>query len=61
MLNGPYSKIPVIFLLSLGLFVMGMAITRCILSNGTSVQVAFSSVWAQREGVSLTSTSSLHF
>jgi hypothetical protein len=48
-----HSKIRVIFLLSLGLFVMGMAIARCILSIGTSVQVALSSVWAQREAVSL--------
>jgi hypothetical protein len=47
-----WRKIRVIFLLSLGLFVMGMAIARCILSIGTSVQVALSSVWAQREAVS---------
>jgi hypothetical protein len=47
-----WRKIWVIFLLSLGLFVMGMAIARCILSIGTSVQVALSSVWAQREAVS---------
>jgi hypothetical protein len=32
---------------------MGMAIARCILSIGTSVQVALSSVWAQREAVRL--------
>ena len=52
--NRHYSKIRVIFLLSLGLFVMGMAIARCILSIGSSVEVALSSVWAQREAVSLT-------
>ncbi|CAN9346577.1 unnamed protein product [Alternaria alternata] len=46
-----WRKIRVIFLLSLGLFVMGMAIARCILSIGTSVQVALSSVWAQREAI----------
>jgi len=33
---------------------MGMAIARCILSIGSSVEVALSSVWAQREAVSLT-------
>jgi hypothetical protein len=48
-----WRKIRVIFLLSLGLFVMGMAIARCILSIGASVQVALSSVWAQRAAVSL--------
>lgn len=31
---------------------MGMATARCILSIGTSVQVALASVWAQREAVS---------
>lgn len=31
---------------------MGMAIARCILSIGTTVQVALASVWAQREAVS---------
>jgi hypothetical protein len=40
------------FLLSLGVFVMAMAIARCILSIGSSVQVAQASVWAQREAVS---------
>ncbi|KAI4626886.1 uncharacterized protein J4E87_004227 [Alternaria ethzedia] len=46
-----WRKIRVIFLLSLGLFVMGMAIARCILSIGSSVEVALSSVWAQREAI----------
>jgi hypothetical protein len=46
-------KIKIGFLLSLGVFVMGMAIARCILSIGSSVQVALASVWTQREAVSL--------
>ncbi|EMD67069.1 hypothetical protein GGP41_007003 [Bipolaris sorokiniana] len=46
-----WRKIRIVFLLSLGLFVMGMATARCILSIGTSVQVALASVWAQREAV----------
>ncbi|RAR00454.1 S-adenosyl-L-methionine-dependent methyltransferase [Stemphylium lycopersici] len=46
---GNVFKIRIVFLLSLGLFVMGMATARCILSIGTSVQVALASVWAQRE------------
>ncbi|KAH6882882.1 hypothetical protein BKA58DRAFT_464786 [Alternaria rosae] len=46
-----WRKIRVIFLLSLSLFVMGMAIARCILPIGTSVEVALSSVWAQREAI----------
>ncbi|KAH6616291.1 hypothetical protein C7974DRAFT_416442 [Boeremia exigua] len=46
-----WRKLKVGFLLSLGIFVMGMAIARCILSIGSSVQVALASVWAQREGV----------
>jgi hypothetical protein len=48
-----WRKIRIIFLLSLGVFVMAMAIARCILSIGNSAQVAQSSVWAQREAVSL--------
>lgn len=48
-----HRKIRITFLLSLGLFVMGMATARCILSIGTSVEVALASVWAQREIVSL--------
>ncbi|KAJ5038616.1 hypothetical protein J3E74DRAFT_433816 [Bipolaris maydis] len=46
-----WRKIRIVFLLSLGLFVMGMATARCILSIGTSVQVALASVWAQREAI----------
>jgi len=45
-------KLRIGFLLSLGVFVMAMAITRCILSIGNSTQVAQASVWAQREAVS---------
>ncbi|EUC47017.1 hypothetical protein COCMIDRAFT_91396 [Bipolaris oryzae ATCC 44560] len=48
---GVWRKIKIIFLLSLDLFVMGMATARCVLSIGTSVQVALASVWAQREAV----------
>jgi len=59
--NRHHSKIRVIFLLSLGLFVMGMAIARCILSIGSSVEVALSSVWAQREAVSLTTFGIPHY
>lgn len=47
-----WRKVRIGFLLSLGIFVMGMAIARCILSIGNSVQVAQASVWAQREAVS---------
>ena len=47
-----WRKIRIGFLLSLGLFVMGMATARCILSIGSSVEVALASVWAQREAVS---------
>ncbi|EOA84378.1 hypothetical protein ACJQWK_00898 [Exserohilum turcicum] len=46
-----WRKARIMFLLSLGLFVMGMAIARCILSIGTTVQVALASVWAQREAI----------
>ncbi|KAF3042448.1 hypothetical protein E8E12_009556 [Didymella heteroderae] len=46
-----WRKIKIGFLLSLGVFVMGMAIARCILSLGSSVQVALASVWAQREAI----------
>ncbi|KAF2016212.1 hypothetical protein BU24DRAFT_462393 [Aaosphaeria arxii CBS 175.79] len=46
-----WRKARIMFLLSLGLFVIGMAIARCILSIGTSVQVALASVWAQREAL----------
>ena len=49
--NGLFRKIKIGFLLSLGVFVMGMAIARCILSIRSSVQVALASVWAQREAV----------
>lgn len=52
LLSSADRKIRIVFLLSLGLFVMGMATARCILSIGTSVQVALASVWAQREAVS---------
>jgi hypothetical protein len=47
-----WRKVRIGFLLSLGIFVMAMAIARCILSIGNSVQVAQASVWAQREAVS---------
>jgi hypothetical protein len=47
-----WRKIRIGFLLSLGIFVMAMAIARCILSIGNSAQVAQASVWAQREAVS---------
>jgi hypothetical protein len=48
-----WRKVRIGFLLSLGVFVMAMAIARCILSIGNSAQVAQASVWAQREAVSL--------
>lgn len=54
-----WRKIRIGFLLSLGIFVMAMAIARCILSIGSSVQVAQASVWAQREAV--TTILSSHF
>jgi len=47
-----WRKVRIGFLLSLGIFVMAMAIARCILSIGNSAQVAQASVWAQREAVS---------
>jgi hypothetical protein len=40
------------FLLSLGLFVIAMAITRCVLSIGDTAAAALASSWAQREAVS---------
>lgn len=46
-----WTKLRIGFLLSLGIFVMAMAIARCILSIGNSAQVAQASVWAQREAV----------
>ncbi|XPS96239.1 hypothetical protein M3J09_005511 [Ascochyta lentis] len=46
-----WRKIKIGFLLSLGVFVMGMATARCILFIGSSVQVALASVWAQREAI----------
>jgi hypothetical protein len=46
-------KTRIVFLLSLGLFVMGMATARCILSIGSAVEVALSSEWATREAVRL--------
>jgi hypothetical protein len=46
-----WRKIRIGFLLSLGIFVMAMAIARCILSIGSTAQVAQASVWAQREAV----------
>lgn len=47
-----HRKIRIAFLLSLGLFVIAIAIVRCVLSIGNSAQVALASVWAQREAVS---------
>ena len=47
-----YRKVRIAFLLSLGLFVIAIAIIRCVLSIGNSAQVALASVWAQREAVS---------
>ncbi|EAT78478.2 hypothetical protein SNOG_14241 [Parastagonospora nodorum SN15] len=46
-----WRKVRIGFLLSLGIFVMTMAIARCILSIGNSAQVAQASVWAQREAL----------
>ncbi|KAF2640460.1 hypothetical protein P280DRAFT_543151 [Massarina eburnea CBS 473.64] len=46
-----WRKIRIGFLLSLGIFVMGMAIARCYLSIGNTAQTSQSSVWAQREAL----------
>ncbi|KAF2998054.1 hypothetical protein E8E14_005407 [Neopestalotiopsis sp. 37M] len=46
-----WRKLQIGFLLSLGLFVIAMAITRCILSIGDTAAVALASSWAQREAL----------
>ncbi|ETS84554.1 hypothetical protein PFICI_02579 [Pestalotiopsis fici W106-1] len=46
-----WRKIQIGFLLSLGLFVIAMAITRCVLSIGDTAAVALASSWAQREAL----------
>lgn len=46
-----WRKVGISFLLSLGLFVMGMAIARCILSVDNGPGVAQSSTWVFREAL----------
>ncbi|KAK7993665.1 hypothetical protein PG989_007046 [Apiospora arundinis] len=46
-----WRKVKIIFLLSLGIFVIGMSIARCILSIGDTAQVAQSSIWLEREAL----------
>ncbi|KAI0161795.1 hypothetical protein GGR52DRAFT_140104 [Hypoxylon sp. FL1284] len=51
-LNIPFwKKIRIAFLLSLGLFVIGMSLARCILTIENPRTVNDSSMWAQREGI----------
>ncbi|KAG9253822.1 uncharacterized protein F5Z01DRAFT_737190 [Emericellopsis atlantica] len=46
-----WRRVGIIFLLSLGLFVMAMAVARCILSVDNGPGVAQSSVWVFREAL----------
>ncbi|KAI1853650.1 hypothetical protein JX266_001634 [Neoarthrinium moseri] len=46
-----WRKLRILFLLSLGLFVIGMSLARCIMTVGNPKTVNTSSMWAQREAI----------